>query len=98
MTLNPSISQMPQYLEKLHAFINDTVLQTPFWRDILSGELTVKLQEYLGRTPGFQMRPQLEDVEEWIKSLPRNEFRRSRLQKTRSRLSEPHSTRRPSSR
>ena len=60
--------QMPEYLAKLHAFLNDTVLQTPFWRDTLSVELAAKLQEYLGRSPGFQMRPQLKEVEEWIKS------------------------------
>jgi putative ATP-dependent endonuclease of the OLD family len=60
--------QMPEYLDKLHAFINDTVLQTPFWRDTLSVELAAKLQAYLGRSPGFRMRPQLEDLEEWIRS------------------------------
>ena len=60
--------KMPGYLGKLHAFINKTVLQSPFWKDTLSVELAGKLKEYLGRSPGFDMRPQLEDVEEWLKS------------------------------
>lgn len=60
--------QMPEHLGKLHTHINDVVLQSPFWKDTLSVELATKLQEYLGRSPGFTMRPQLQDVEEWLKS------------------------------
>jgi hypothetical protein len=59
---------MPAHLDKLHTHLNDVVLQTPFWKDVLSVEIAAKLQEYLGRAPGFTMRPQLQDVEEWLKS------------------------------
>lgn len=60
--------QMPEHLGKLHTHINDVVLQSPFWKDTLSVELATKLQAYLGRSPGFTMRPQLQDVEEWLKT------------------------------
>src|ERR1051325_4763249 len=55
-------------LEELHRFLNDKVLPSPYWTDTLSKELSDKLQRYLGRSPGFEMRPRLEVIEEWLKS------------------------------
>lgn len=64
----PPKRQMPEFLDKMHRFLNDNVLPTPFWTETLAPELSQRFTEYLGRSSGFDLRPQLNDVEEWIKS------------------------------
>jgi predicted ATP-dependent endonuclease of OLD family len=65
---NKPKQKMPELLERLHAYLNDKVLQSPYWNETLSIELSAKLQEYLGRASGFTMRPQLETIEQWLQS------------------------------
>ena len=60
--------KMPELLERLHSYLNDKVLQSPYWNDTISQELAAKLQDYLGRSSGVTIRPQLGAIEEWLKA------------------------------
>ena len=57
---------MPQTMEKAHAFFRDAVSQFPFWIDDLKPKLESTLSEYVGRDAKIELRPDIQTLEEWL--------------------------------
>jgi len=60
------IRKMPKTMESVHRFFRDAVDAFPFWKDELRPQLEDALSRYLGRQASVQLRPDIQDIHDWL--------------------------------
>lgn len=58
--------KMPATLNKAHAFFRGAVEAFPFWQDDLKPKLQDTLSQYVGAQARFALRPDVQQIEEWL--------------------------------
>jgi ABC-type polar amino acid transport system ATPase subunit len=57
---------MPEALHKVHEFFASAMHEFPFWRDDMKPKLEETLSLYVGRQARFDLKPDINSIEEWL--------------------------------
>lgn len=57
---------MPEAMHAAHKFFSEAVTQFPLWKDNLRPKFEATLSSYVGRQAGIDLRPQLQDIKDWL--------------------------------
>jgi ABC-type multidrug transport system ATPase subunit len=58
--------QMPDSIRAAHRFFAEAVANFPMWKDDLRPRFAATLSSYVGRQAGLDLRPQIQDIEDWL--------------------------------
>jgi putative ATP-dependent endonuclease of the OLD family len=59
--------KMPDRIKSVHAFLGAAVETFPFWKGDLRPKLSNTLSAYVGRHTRIELKPKLQELEEWLK-------------------------------
>lgn len=63
---NEQERSMPDAMRAAHRFFTDAVASFPMWKDDLRPRFAATLSSYVGRQAGIELRPQVQDIEDWL--------------------------------
>jgi predicted ATPase len=63
---NDQERSMPDAMHAAHKFFSDAVASFPLWKDDLRPRFEATLSSYVGRQAGLDLRPQIQDIKDWL--------------------------------
>jgi Overcoming lysogenization defect protein-like, TOPRIM domain/AAA domain, putative AbiEii toxin, Type IV TA system len=60
-------AKMPDGIKSVHSFLSTAVETFPFWKDDLRPKLSATLTSYVGRHTQFELKPRIQELEEWVR-------------------------------
>jgi predicted ATPase len=57
---------MPESIRNAHKFFSEAVANFPLWKDDLRPRFAETLSSYIGRDASLELRPQIQDIEDWL--------------------------------
>ncbi len=59
--------KMPDHIKSVHKFFATAIEEFPFWKDELRPKLAETLSAYVGRHAQIELKPTIQQVEEWLR-------------------------------